>query len=125
MDRDEDLSHGTYGFSPLRIDYVYPQRFRLVWPFVFVDEEGARHEVPAGFITDFDSVPRLPLVHWLLKGRTKFSPVVHDYYYESKAVSRKEADRIFLKAMYYEGIPWYLRYPIYYGVRIGGWWGYH
>jgi hypothetical protein len=124
METNEELSHGTYGFSVLRVDYASPGLYRLVWPFVFVSESGVRYEVPAGFITDFDSVPALPLVYWLLKGHTNYAAVVHDYLYESKAVSRREADRIFLEAMKVEKVPWYRRIPIYVGVRIGGWWGY-
>jgi hypothetical protein len=65
--------------------------------------------VPRGFITDFSSVPRLPLAY-LLAGETAHeAAVVHDYLYESKMVSKKMADDVFLEAMQDSGVSWWRR----------------
>ena len=78
--------------------------------------------VPVGFYTDFASVPRfMPLVYATL-GDTAHEPaVIHDWLYYSAITTRALADRILLEAMGVCGIPAWRRYPIYWGVRIGGW----
>jgi hypothetical protein len=78
--------------------------------------------VPIGFFTDFSSVPRfLPLVYACL-GDTAHQPaVLHDWLYYAALTSRRQADEILLEAMKtYEMSPWRY-YPIYWGVRAGGW----
>ena len=59
--------------------------------------------IPAGFITDFASVPRLFffLPDWATYSK---SPVLHDWLYRvkminGKKISRKKADQVFLEAM--------------------------
>lgn len=76
--------------------------------------------VPRGFRTDLDSVPRLPGVYWLLKDRSKRPAVVHDWLYYSQS-GRTYADQMFLDAMRDAGVPAWQRYPLYLGVRAGGW----
>lgn len=66
----------------------------LVW-----DDGKRRFTVPRGFITDLDSVPRLPVVWLLLKGRSRAAAVLHDWLYSEGLVSRTDADRVFLDAM--------------------------
>ena len=75
--------------------------------------------VPIGYITDFDSVPRIPVVYTILKNRTRFGAVIHDYLY-SIGHDREDADRIFLAAMEAEGVRRRYRLPIYWAVRIFG-----
>ncbi len=78
--------------------------------------------VPVGFFTDFASVPRwVPMVYACL-GDTAHEPaVVHDWLYYAAITNRRHADDILLEAMAVCGIPSWRRYPIYWGVRIGGW----
>ncbi len=78
--------------------------------------------VPVGFHTDFASVPRfLPLVYAAL-GDTAHEPaVIHDWLYYSAITDRATADRILLEAMKLMGMSAFRRWPIYWGVRIGGW----
>ena len=76
--------------------------------------------VEAGFEFDWDSVPRIPGVHALLKGRAEKSACLHDWLYRYQPCSRKTADLIFLDAMVEEGVAWRHRQLIYWGVRSGG-----
>ena len=80
--------------------------------------------VPKGFITDLDSVPRIPILHAVFKGRAVESAVIHDYYYRTRQ-TRSYADTAFLQAMVIEGVPRRYRYPIYWAVRLFGRRGYN
>jgi hypothetical protein len=77
--------------------------------------------VPAGFETDFASIPKIfmPFLKW----RDKFNKaaVVHDYLYSTKEVDRKTADRIFLEGLVILGIPKWKAYLFYIVVRLFGW----
>jgi len=75
--------------------------------------------VPTGFITDLDSVPRVPLFYAMLKGFTVRAATIHDYLYKTQR-GKAFADNMFLAAMYDEGIPAFRRYPIYWGVSMFG-----
>lgn len=76
--------------------------------------------VPAGFVTDFESVPRLPVVYALFKNRAPKSATLHDWLYSTRVMPRATCDEIFLAAMEREGIPWWMRRAMYLGVRVGG-----
>jgi hypothetical protein len=75
--------------------------------------------VPAGFVTDLDSVPRIPVIHTIFKGRAVESSVIHDFYYRT-GQTRSYADAVFLRAMQAEGVRRRYRYPIYWAVRLFG-----
>jgi hypothetical protein len=84
--------------------------------------------VPAGFLTDFASVPRVPIVFWFWGDRAHREAVLHDYLYRvdsDPVVERSRADRAFLEAMGSRGKSWGVRWPMYLGVRIGGGAAYH
>lgn len=78
-------------------------------------------EIPAGFVSDLDSVPRLPLFHTIFKGRTVEAALLHDYL-RSTDLGRKQSDKIFLQAMVAEGVRKRYRLPIYWAVRLFGRW---
>lgn len=83
--------------------------------------------VPAGYETDFASVP-----NWadgLCPVFDSYAPaaVIHDYAYtmggkipNGPTLTRKEADDLFLSIMATLGIPWWKRSIMYRAVRIGG-----
>jgi hypothetical protein len=77
--------------------------------------------VPAGFITDFASVPRV--LWWLLPpwGNYGKAAVVHDLLYNLKVWSRGNCDHIFLEAMIDEGVSRKTRMTMYSFVRAFGW----
>ena len=93
--------------------------WQLLAPFV-VKVDGKLIYVPAGFITDFASVPRLPLTFMLFGNIGHRGAVVHDYLYSTGEVSRAEADAIFKALLRAEGVGAFRAGAMYLGVRIGG-----
>jgi hypothetical protein len=85
------------------------------------DVAGMLFTAPVGFYTDFASVPRIGIIYAML-GDTAHEPaVIHDWLYYSALVPRATADKVLFEAMNVIGLPWWRRYPIYWGVRLGGW----
>lgn len=75
-------------------------------------------EVPAGYVTDFASIPRglwnlIP--PW---GRYRKAAVVHDWLCDYSE-DDKHTDYVFLKLMQHDGIGW-IRYVLFAAVRM--WW---
>ena len=76
-------------------------------PFIYYDHWHGCIEVPAGFIFDGASIPRFA---WSTLGVTPYDPkvvaaaVVHDWLYNSKVKSKKDADAIFYYIMEYQGL---------------------
>ena len=76
--------------------------------------------VPVGFITDFASVPRVPLAFWLTGDTCHEAAVVHDYLYKTMLLPRDVADQVLQEASEVTGVPWWRRTLVYWGVRVGG-----
>lgn len=76
--------------------------------------------VPPGFITDFASVPRIPLAFWLFGGIGDISATVHDYLYYSGEYPREVCDGIFKEILESEGAGFFRRNMMHLGVRVGG-----
>jgi len=101
------------------------RHWRLVQPFDYHVGSLSSTEiirVPAGFVTDFASVPRLlwyVIPPW---GRYGKAAVVHDFCYTHRLYSRRRADRIFLEAMKALSVPLWKRIVMVVAVRIFGWW---
>jgi hypothetical protein len=76
--------------------------------------------VPAGFVTDFASIPTV--FYSLLRpdGEYAYAAVVHDYLYWTQTRSREEADHVFKMAMEDFKIDRLKLSTIYNAVRIGG-----
>jgi hypothetical protein len=103
------------------------RRWKLVKKFTY--HVGSRYsrniiKVPAGFVTDFASVPWGLWNIFPTTGRWTKAAVVHDFCYQSKCVSRAMADLIFKEAMGVLGVPRWKINLIYCGVRCWGWLGY-
>jgi Protein of unknown function (DUF1353) len=101
---------------------------QLLEPLIYVSGRDERFEVPAGFVTDYASVPR---IFWNIiapDGDARFPAVLHDYLYSLRGhepfnKSRSECDSIFLEAMQFVGVDLIQRNTIYYAVRLfGGFW---
>lgn len=82
--------------------------------------------VPAGFETDFASVP------WFFRRifppagdgpNARWGPasVIHDYLYRTGTGTRRDADRIFREVMAAEGVVWWKRWAMWTAVRLFGW----
>lgn len=106
-------------FSTLHTEYAGNGFWRLTKPFFYFAQDGHTVIVPEGFVTDGDSVPRVPWVYSAFKGRTVESAVVHDSLYYEQA-GKAYADRTFLEAMKAEGVPFKYRWPIYMAVVLCG-----
>lgn len=79
--------------------------------------------VPAGFVTDFASIPRAawPIVGGPAEGKYRKIATVHDRLYRAKGLAtRAQADAVFLEGMKVSGCPWWQRTTLYLAVRLGG-----
>ena len=77
-------------------------------------------KVPAGFQTDYASVPRLPLTYWLTGDTAHAAAVVHDWLYTSHEVPRAVADDVFREAMKVTGVPAWRATLMWVAVRLAG-----
>ena len=97
-----------------------------------------RIAIPQYFYTDLASVPRLPIIYTMWGDKAHREGVLHDYLYRKdclvydrltgetrKGVTREFADDMFLEAMKSRKQPFYIRYPMWMGVRSGGMFAYH
>ena len=106
----------------MKIEYIGNNRWRLLESIGFEDVKND-YLVPAGFITDFASIPRT--VRVMFKYDTIYSraSVIHDYLYKYKDIDitkRKDADLLFLKIMKKDGVGLIKRHIIYRSVRMFG-----
>jgi hypothetical protein len=76
--------------------------------------------VPAGFITDFASVPRIPVAFLLTADAGHAAAVIHDWAYTTHFVSRAKSDALFREALRSSGEPAWRVWLMWLGVRIGG-----
>lgn len=109
----------------LHVEHLNSSTDRLLSPLAL--RHGRRViTVPAGFVTDYDSVPRLPFMYWLLGGARHKAAVVHDFLYsldgpsQLKARGRKWADQVYRDALRAEGVSKLTAWVMYSGVRFGG-----
>lgn len=97
------------------------KRWELVQPFTYTGATDT-FTVPAGFTTDFASVPRVFV--WLLPryGRWTQAAILHDYLWDlaRKGQFRKhDADGLFNRALRELGVPYLRRWVMWAAVRVG------
>ena len=76
------------------------------------------YEIPVGYQTDGASVPQFL---WSLlppSGKHSRAALLHDWLYDNKIGTRKEADMLFLQEMLDSGVTKWKAYTMYYGVRL-------
>jgi hypothetical protein len=105
--------------TTLDVRDIDDHKWLLLAPFV-VDVEGAAIVVPEGFVTDFASVPRLPITYMLFANIGHRGAVVHDYLYSTGEVPREYADLIFKELLLAEGVGEFRANAMYLGVRAAG-----
>jgi hypothetical protein len=97
------------------------QIFRLLDSFQYELGTGLIIEVPAGFETDYASVPRF---FWRLLppwGQHGKAAVLHDFLYrQASGVSKVVADAVFVDAMSSLGVPWWQRMAMFWAVALFG-----
>ncbi len=77
--------------------------------------------VPPGFVCDFASVPRLPVMYWMFGGKADGPAAIHDILYRWPFTGRIEADKIFNEAMRTDGKWFSTRWPMTGAVMTFGW----
>src|SRR5471032_1137669 len=77
--------------------------------------------VEPGFLTDYASVPRYPLLYWMFGDTSHMAAVIHDWlFHHHEVCDEAMANKVLLEAMAVEGIPAWRRAGIYAGVALGG-----
>ncbi|EKH1093474.1 DUF1353 domain-containing protein [Salmonella enterica] len=108
--------------TPAILEMLGHYNWRVHEPFAFYlsDDSSDVIEVPAGFITDLATVPR---IFWILlppDGKYAKAAIIHDYLYDNALRTKYEADRIFLDGMTVLGVPKWKKMIMYWAVRLFG-----
>ena len=106
--------------DPLRLEYIGGGEWKLLRPYRAI-WHWSRIDVPAGFITDLASVPRIARSIIPQIGNQNGPSVIHDWCYRHNWKTRALSDGLFLAAMKVAGVNWLRRNIIYSAVRVGGW----
>lgn len=108
--------------TPAVLEMLDDYRWRLVEPFEFwiTDEPEDVISVPAGYVTDLASVPRILWAIFPPHGRYAKAAIIHDWMYDNGLRTKREADRIFLDAMKVLKVPAWRRSLMYYAVSLFG-----
>lgn len=86
----------------------------------YSDLLGELIQVPAGFVTDFASVPRVPIAYLLTANCGHEAAVLHDWAYTTHFIDRSKADSLFAEALKAGGEPDWRSGLMWLGVRVGG-----
>lgn len=116
--------------DPLELEYMDGRRWKLTKAFDYRLGQplGAEYvRVPAGFVTDFASIPKILWNVLPPTGPYGKAAVIHDWLYQRQAImptlrlcDQAEADRVLLEAMGVLDVSYVARLTIYAGVRVGG-----
>lgn len=95
--------------------------WQLLAPLVYESKVAAQtFVVPADFVTDLASVPRLPFAYLLTGGLAHGAAVVHDWLYTTHLIDREKADAVFHEAAIACGVSAWQAWLMWAGVRVGG-----
>lgn len=101
-------------------------RWVLAADFVVITDTLGTITVPTGFVTDFNSIPR---VLWNLLPPTDYpeAALPHDFLYRygslnGKPVQREDADKVHRELLVWAEAPGWKVSAYYRALRIGGWW---
>jgi hypothetical protein len=114
--------------SPLKYLSELLNRLITVPTWYEIQSDSSAEGDPPLFETDFASVPRIPVFYEMWGDRAHREAVLHDYLYRIDSIpvaTYSQANSVFLEAMQSTGKPWRIRYPMYWGVVLGGWTAYH
>ena len=95
----------------------------LLSPLTYDSNVGVSYTAPKGFVTDFASVPRIPIVFDILGDRANESSAMHDYFYSKECVydlTRDQADHLLKEMIESQGISHWIAWCYFIGVRMGG-----
>lgn len=83
--------------------------------------EPIERDIPAGFVTDWASIPRFYRWRFSPTGKHSRAALAHDFLYREAIVPRAVCDQVFLDAMEALGVGWWSRHVMHKAVRLGGW----
>lgn len=111
--------------SPVPSPSVRPsgnnRAFILLEPLVYeIGSSGRSITVPAGFVTDYASIPEALWSIYSPHDQYSRAAIVHDYLYWSQLCTREQADNLFMIAMKESDVPAAVRGKVYAGVAAGG-----
>ncbi len=99
------------------------KNWTLLHEFQFATDDGLVIYVPAGFITDFASVPKFfRRLFQPATGRHRRAAVPHDWIYRTAhvAISKEDADKFFLQGMLTDGTAKWRARALYNAVKYFG-----
>jgi hypothetical protein len=110
--------------TKLMVEDLGDGKWRLTAPLRFWSETlGHVVTVPAGFVTDFESIPRVPVIYLLLAMSSNEAGVIHDYLYRADCkprVTRAQADAVLYEVSRCDGCGLLSSWAKWAGVRVGG-----
>ena len=107
--------------SDLIVKALSDRSWRLTEELIYQSDILGLIVVPDFFITDFASVPRLPLAFLVAGDTAHAAAVVHDWLYTTQPCTRMQADRTFREAMGVTGIPAWRKNIMFAAVVSAGW----
>ena len=123
-----DLIIHAYSNKPCTIDQMPVLRplpdsedWANVYEWWFHSKTGYICKVPAGFICDLDSVPRVPVIYALFKNRSVAGVLGHDWEFTlAGLLPQKDADKLMMEIALWEGTERKHIRPMYRAVRTFG-----
>jgi hypothetical protein len=110
--------------STLAVEQVNPDQgtWRLTQPLSFHSIFAGVLTVPAGFVTDFASVPRIPIIFDVLGDKGQAAATLHDWLYAKPhpLETRERADEVLKEALIAQGMDDAEASLMFLGVRLGG-----
>jgi hypothetical protein len=113
--------------TPLELEYIDGRKWKVTQDFAYwlTDNVACTIVVPAGFVTDFASIPRLFWDVLPPTGKYGKAAVIHDYLYVmggklpgfAYTFTKADADKIFYDAMIALGVPHVIAVIMYEAVK--------
>jgi hypothetical protein len=129
----QKVQYVTFLDSREKADGVF-ELLKPLYASILINNQWYECVIPAGFVTDFCSVPRVPLAYTLFGGKYNRTGTLHDGLYGTwseikilHAVSRVElpitkklADSILYRSLLNEGASWFTASAMWSGVNMFG-----
>jgi Protein of unknown function (DUF1353) len=106
--------------SPALTVLPRPDYWAVVTPLVW-DSPGLHLTVPAGFITDLASIPKILRDTFDVDGHSRDPAILHDWLYCTQHTTRAFADSMLREALVQYGESAATAWVYWAGVRLGGW----
>lgn len=107
-------------YNTLKVEKISSNEWKLLDDLVYIDEKHGPIGIPVNYVTDFASVPRLPIVFDFFGGMAHAAGTVHDYLYDNGKLTKSECDMVFYRALRDDGIGLVRSYIMYSAVKLFG-----